>query len=239
MILVLAGTAEARVLCARMAEAGIPGLASLSGAVEATGALALPVRVGGYGGEAGFRAYLAEHGIAAVVDATHSFAARISARTARVCQELGIPLCMVARPPWQAGAGDDWIEVGAPEDLDRVIPRGARVLLTVGRKEIDRYRCLAGREVLVRSIDPVPDLPEGWRSVTARPPFREADEAALMALAGVQWLVTKNSGGTGRAKLDAARKVGVRVAMIARPPLPEGVMIVEDVGAAMGWVAAL
>lgn len=239
MILVLAGTAEARALCTAMAEAGIAGVASLRGAVATPGELALPVRIGGFGGEAGFRGYLAEQGITAVIDATHPFAARITDRTARVCKELGRPLCIISRSPWQPRDGDDWVNVETPEDLDRVIPRGARVLLTVGRKEIDRYRCLAGREVLVRSIDPVADLPEGWRSVTARPPFREEDEAALLALTGVQWLVSKNAGGAGRAKLDAARTAGVRVAMISRPALPEGEAVVEDVAAAMDWIRAL
>ncbi|WP_370287251.1 cobalt-precorrin-6A reductase [Pseudooceanicola nanhaiensis] len=236
MILVLAGTAEARALCEAMAAAGIAGVASLSGAVAAPAELALPVRIGGFGGEAGFRDYLAAQGITGVVDATHPFAARITGRTARVCKELGLPLCLIARPAWAAGPGDEWVEVTDPEALDRVIPRGARVLLTVGRKEIARYHGLKGREVLVRSIEPVDDLPEGWRSVTARPPFTAEDEAAFFALTGIGWLVTKNAGGGGTGKLEAARAAGVRVAMISRPALPEGVTIVETVEAAMEWV---
>lgn len=239
MILVLAGTAEARELCAAMAGAGIAGLASLAGAVAAPAPLALRTRIGGFGGEAGFRDLLQAEGISAVVDATHPFATRITERTARVCKELNVPLCMISRSPWQAGPADDWTEVARPEELDTVIPRGARVLLTVGRAELDRYRSLEGREVLVRSIEPPGDLPEGWRGVTARPPFREEDEAALMALTGAGWLVTKNAGGAGRAKLDAARTAGVRVAMIARPALPAGVDVVESVEAAMEWIGAL
>ena len=72
--------------------------------------------------------------------------------------------------------------------------------------------------------------------MTARPPFTAEDEAAFFALTGIGWLVTKNAGGGGTGKLQAARAAGVRVAMIARPALPEGVTIVETVGAAMEWV---
>ncbi|MGR3455226.1 cobalt-precorrin-6A reductase [Pseudooceanicola sp.] len=239
MILVLAGTSEAREVCAAMAAEGIAGRASLAGAVQAPAELALPVRIGGFGGEAGFRDCVSAEGISAVVDATHPFAARITARTARVCADLGLPHCILSRPPWHPGPRDDWTGVDAPEDLPAVIPRGARVLLTVGRTEIDRYRGLAGREVLVRSIEPAGDLPEGWRSVTARPPFDAADERALLALTGTDWLVTKNAGGAGRAKLDAACETGVRVAMIARPPLPEGATVLPDAAAAMDWVRRL
>ena len=55
----------------------------------------------------------------------------------------------------------------------------------------------------------------------------------------MDWLVVKNAGGAaGRSKLDAARDLGIRVAMIARPPQP-AVLRVADAAAAMDWAAAL
>jgi precorrin-6A/cobalt-precorrin-6A reductase len=57
--------------------------------------------------------------------------------------------------------------------------------------------------------------------VLARGPFDEAGDMALMRDHGVQVVVAKNAGGTGaRAKLDAARALGLPVVMIDRPHVP-------------------
>ncbi|WP_375691297.1 cobalt-precorrin-6A reductase [Pseudooceanicola sp. LIPI14-2-Ac024] len=241
MILLLAGTTEAREMAARLARSGVAAEALLAGAVADPLPLDLPTRIGGFGGEDGFRAFLADKGVTAVIDATHPFAARITARTARVCADLGLPHCILCRPAWQAGAGDDWREVSTPEDLPRVIPAGARIFLSVGRGEVGRYAGLKGRTVVLRSIDPPRELPDpDWQVVTGRPPFSVEDEKALFALTGIDWLVTKNAGGaSGTAKLAAARTLGLPVAMIARPSLPEGATVVGTVEAAMDWVRAL
>ncbi|MEZ5715464.1 MAG: precorrin-6A/cobalt-precorrin-6A reductase [Paracoccaceae bacterium] len=90
-LLLLAGTGEARAIAAGLAEAGVEAVASLAGAVRAPRSLALPTRIGGFGGEAGFRRFLSEECIGAVLDATHPFAARISARTARFAPGWGRP----------------------------------------------------------------------------------------------------------------------------------------------------
>jgi precorrin-6A/cobalt-precorrin-6A reductase len=50
-------------------------------------------------------------------------------------------------------------------------------------------------------------------------------------------VVTKNSGGAmTRAKLHAARDLGVEVVMIQRPALPPGVTVVGTVDEAQAWV---
>ncbi len=117
MILVLAGTGEARELAAMMAREEIAAEASLAGVTGRPEALDLPTRVGGFGGDVGFRAYLAGRHVRAVVDATHPFAAGISQRTARVCHELGIAYCLLRRPAWQAGSGDRWHAVSGAGDV--------------------------------------------------------------------------------------------------------------------------
>jgi precorrin-6A/cobalt-precorrin-6A reductase len=64
-------------------------------------------------------------------------------------------------------------------------------------------------------------------------------EAALFRKLGIDWLVTKNAGGqASRAKLDAARHLGLPVAMIARPPQPD-CETVSSVDAALNWIKAL
>ncbi|MDF1854327.1 cobalt-precorrin-6A reductase [Pseudooceanicola sp.] len=242
MILLLAGTAEARHVARALASAGVPAIASLAGAVRGPAELAVPTRIGGFGGAAGFRRFLVDQGIAAVLDATHPFAARITARTALVCDELGLPYLRVQRPAWQAGPGDVWHEVAQPEEVPGLIPAKAHLFLAVGRQQLARYAGLAGRQIVARSIEPVAsDFPwPGGRFLTGRPPFSVADEIALFRRLGTEWLVTKNAGGSGAAaKLEAARALALPVAMIVRPLPPEGVEIVETVDAALDWALAL
>ncbi|MEM7645018.1 MAG: precorrin-6A/cobalt-precorrin-6A reductase, partial [Pseudomonadota bacterium] len=95
-VLVLAGTAEARAVLARTS--GLAVRASLAGRTEAPVDLGVPTRIGGFGGEAGFRAALAE--VSAVLDATHPFAARMTERAVRVCREMGLPYLRLTRPGW-------------------------------------------------------------------------------------------------------------------------------------------
>jgi precorrin-6A/cobalt-precorrin-6A reductase len=76
--------------------------------------------------------------------------------------------------------------------------------------------------------------------VLSRGPYRYDDELALLRAHRIDALVTKNSGGDmTRAKLDAAAALDVPVVMVARPPLPAGVLTAATVHEAAEWVGAL
>lgn len=224
-VLLLAGTAEARALAHALADLpDVPVIASLAGAVRAPAALPVPVRIGGFGGDRGFAAWLAAHRPRMVVDATHPFATRIGPRTAAACAARGVPYLRLLRPPWEAGPVDDWTSIAREEDAASVIPAGARVFLATGGQRLDHFAALSGCHVVWRGIDPLdgPCPLPGAVFVQGRPPFTEAAERALMTDHCIDWLVTRNAGGDmGRAKLAAARALGVRVAMIARPHAPD------------------
>ncbi|SHI29638.1 cobalt-precorrin-6A reductase [Wenxinia saemankumensis] len=237
-ILLLAGTAEARALAGLLAEAGIPALASLAGATARPEPLPLPTRTGGFGGAEGFRAVLREEGIRAVIDATHPFAARITERTAGICAAEGMPCLRLQRPGWQEGPGDDWRRIAAPDEARAAIPAGATVFLATGRQSLPAFEGLAGRKVLARVVDPPRgDMPvPGGQWITGRPPFTEESEVALFALLGVQWLVAKDAGGPGGwPKMAAARRLGLPVVLLDRPPLPAGLEVVGTARAALDW----
>ena len=240
MILLLAGTAEARALATALAEAGVPALASLAGATARPQALDLPTRIGGFGGAAGFVAVLEAEGISAVIDATHPFARRITERTATLCAWRDLPLLRLERPGWAAGPGDRWTWFEDPEEV-AALTEARAVFLATGRQDLDRYAGLAGRRVWCRQIDP-PDGPfpfAGGEFVIGRPPFGVADEEALFARLGVEALVVKDAGGAAsRTKLDAARALGLPVLIQRRPPAPDTTRV-ETVEAAMDWVRAL
>ena len=241
-LLLLAGTGEARRIAWALADSGVPVVASLAGATRAPEPLPVPTRVGGFGGAAGFCAYLAEAGITAVIDATHPFASAISQRTARICAELRLPYLYVNRPAWVPGPADRWTAIAREEDAAKLIPPGATVFLATGRQTLERFAGLEGRRVICRQIDP-PTAPfpfEGGEFCIGRPPFSVAREVALFTELGVEWLVVKNSGGSeSRSKLDAAAELGLPVLMLKRPVPPEGAPQASTVAAVADWVRAL
>ncbi len=240
-LLLLAGTGEARLIAQQLAISQPDAIASLSGATRAAAQLGLKTRIGGFGGEAGFRAFLAENEISAILDATHPFAARITKRTARVAAELNLPYLQLLRPRWQAGPGDIWQEIDCEEDAASIIPQGACVFLATGRQTLPGFAGLAGRRIFCRQIDP-PDAPfpfEGGEYVIGRPPFSVEQEVELFTRLGVEWLVVKNAGGqASRTKLDAARILGIKVLMIRRPAPPQA-QRVQTVWQALEWVRGL
>ncbi|SER96618.1 precorrin-6A/cobalt-precorrin-6A reductase [Tranquillimonas rosea] len=238
-LLLLAGTAEARQLAAALgSERRVSVIASLAGATRSPRPLGVATRIGGFGGAEGFADWLKRERIDAVMDATHPFAARISHRTAEVCDALGLSYVQFLRPPWMPVDGDRWHFLNDESDAARFIPAGARVFLATGRQGLERFANLEGRELVCRQID-TPDrafpFPNGHFMVGA-PPFDVEDEEVLFRRLGIDWLVAKNAGGSAsRAKLDAARHLHLPVAMIRRPLQPEGPKL-QTVAAALGWV---
>lgn len=242
-VLVLGGTTEARLLAGRLAS--LPGLAptlSLAGRTVKPLAQPVPTRVGGFGGTAGLTRYLAEHRTALLVDATHPYAARISANAAAAAQRTGVPLLALRRPPWSPTAGDRWREVdNFAEAAAALGERPRRVFLALGRQEVGAFEAAPQHHYLIRSVDPVvppPALPQ-VRYILARGPFPEADEEALLRDHAIDTIACKNSGGTATyGKIVAARRLGIEVLMARRPPLPEATAKAATVAEAARWIAA-
>lgn len=239
-ILILGGTRDAREAAAALMARGHAVVTSLAGVTEQP---LLPVgelRVGGFGGVDGMSKYLVADAISVVVDATHPFAARISQHAHDACLRTGVPLLRLERPAWQPTPEDDWTIVSSSEEAAMALPSGARVLLTTGRKDLAHFFNRADISGIARMIEAPPlDPPRNWRVLRDRPPFSVAGEATLMAGNGITHLVSKNAGGSAtEAKLKAARNVGIRVILIARPAKPQvpGVASISDLVAAVEGV---
>jgi precorrin-6A/cobalt-precorrin-6A reductase len=241
VILVLAGTAEARRLAALFADRDIPAIASLAGATKEPAPLPLPTRIGGFGGAEGFTAFLDANRITAVIDATHPFAARITSRTHAICTARGLPLLRLERPAWTPGPGDRWTYVADESEAAALIPPEATVFLATGRQSLPAWAGLRARATYLRVIDPPTEsFPLPGAYVTARPPFDRAAETELFRRLAVTHLVVKDAGGTdSRPKLDAARDLRVEVLILRRPEPPEGLRIVRSVDEALAWAVAL
>ncbi|MCV7281044.1 cobalt-precorrin-6A reductase [Mycolicibacterium flavescens] len=236
-ILLLGGTSEARALAARLHPA-IEVISSLAGRVPDPALPVGEVRVGGFGGVEGLRQWLRDEQVDAVVDATHPYAATMTAHAAAVCAELALPHLVLARPPWPPG---DAIVV--PTDVEAaktVAAQGfGRVFLTTGRSGAAAFKGVDAW-FLIRAVTPpeAADLPTRHHIVLSRGPYRYDGELALLREHRIDALVSKNSGGSmTRPKLDAAAALGVPVVMVDRPPLPDGVATVASVDEAVDWVS--
>ncbi|ETX28039.1 cobalt-precorrin-6A reductase [Roseivivax isoporae] len=224
-LLILAGTTEATALARAAAEAGLAGTVSFAGRVERPLRQPLPQRIGGFGGPEGLAAYLAANGITHVVDATHPFAAQMSANAVAGCAAAGVPLVALTRPPWQPVPGDDWIRVSDIAGAVAALAGPARrVLLAVGRMHLQEFAPNPQHFYLLRLVDP-PAMPPPFPRVHAvvdRGPFAEEADRALLTEHRIDLVVSKNAGGSGAyAKIAAARALGLRVIMIDRPDLPD------------------
>ncbi len=212
---------------------------SLAGRTASPARQPVPVRIGGFGGALGLADYLAREGIGALIDATHPFAAAISANAVAAARHAGVPLLALRRPPWVTVAGDRWTEVSDVREAVNAIgmaPR--RVFVTLGRNELAPFADAPQHHYLVRSVDPV-DPPLALPQViyvTGRGPFGEAEDGALMRAHGIEVVVAKNSGGTATyGKIAVARALGIAVILLRRPPASAAVAV-ETIEAVIAWL---
>lgn len=179
-------------------------------------------RIGGFGGVAGLSDFLRAGTFDAMIDATHPFAAQMSANAVHAAQALGVPLLRVERPAWQQLAGDRWQEVDDMQAAASALgPTPRRVFLTIGRLEIDAFRSAVQHHYLVRAVDPF-ELPlPAARLISARGPFDVAAERELLQREAIEVIVSKNAGTAATyAKIEAARALALPVVMVRRPQLP-------------------
>lgn len=235
-ILLLGGTGEARALAAVL-HPEVEVISSLAGRVPDPALPVGPVRIGGFGGAEGMRGWLVDERVEAVVDATHPFAATITAHAAQVCAELGVPHLVLARPAWAPG---DAILVGSDtEAAETVTGNGySRVFLTTGRSGTRAFKGVDAWFLIRAVTAPDPDtLPADHHLLLSRGPYDYDGELALLREHRIDVLVTKNSGGAmTEPKLRAAESAGVAVVMVDRPALPPGVQTVATVEEAASWV---
>jgi len=239
-ILILGGTAEARALAGVLVERkDLAVTLSLAGRTAQPLAQGVPVRSGGFGGAEGLADYLRAERIDVLIDATHPYAAAISANAVEAARAAKAPLLALRRLPWSKAPGDMWTEVDTMEDAVKALgetPR--RVFLALGRKELRPFEAAPQHVYLVRSVDPVdpPLAVPHTIYVTARGPFSEEEDRALLERYRIAAIVAKNSGGDATyGKIAASRALHLPVIMLKRPALPEAesVTTVED---ALRWL---
>ena len=220
-VLILGGTSEGAQLAARLSgRANLSVISSLAGRVVD---LRLPegeVRVGGFGGVDGLASYLVNEKIAIVIDVTHPYAARISQNAEIACGRTGLPLIVLDRPPWNRVDGDRWHEVDDFESAAMLVNvKNARIFLSIGRQELASFSACSNAWFLIRAIEkPTEHLPQHHQLVLQRGPFQLEDELQLLRGHAIDYVVSKNSGGSATySKVEAARSLGIPIVMVRRP----------------------
>ncbi len=213
---------------------------SYAGRVDNPRAQPVETRVGGFGGPQGLADWMGDNAITHLVDATHPFAARMSANAVDAARMTGIPLLAFEREPWTPAPGDRWKNVADMAGAVAALSGPARrVFLAVGRLNLQLFTAQPQHHYLLRLVDapggPLP-LPHA-EAVIASGPFRYEDDLALMRAHAIDSLVAKNAGGEGaRAKIDAARTLGLEVILIERPLVPAR-PVARSVRQVMDWLS--
>lgn len=236
--LILGGIADAGLLAAAIARAGIDAIYSYGGRTHAPAGQPLPTRTGGFGGMRGLADYIRNEGITHVIDATHPFAAEMSRNAIEACAETRTPLIALERAPWTKVPGDNWIEIADVNAAVAALPEPpAKVFLAIGRQHIAPFATRPQHGYTLRFVDPSDaPLPFAADVIVSRGPFTLEGELEMMRTRGIAWIVARNSGGDGaRAKIDAARMLSLPVIMISRPQLPERLRV-ESVAEIMQWL---
>ncbi|WP_121061786.1 cobalt-precorrin-6A reductase [Chachezhania antarctica] len=239
-LLILGGTAEASALAAQVSQWGVRAVYSYAGRVAAPKEQPIPTRIGGFGGAEGLAEYIRSEGITHMVDATHPFAAAMSSNAVKACAMTRTALIALSRPAWVAQPGDNWQSVrGVGRAMAALGETPRRVFLATGRQNLEVFAKAPQHFYLLRLVDQ-PDGPLPLPNVHAEiatGPFNVASDRALLEEHKIDVVVSKNAGGTGaRAKLDAARALGLPVIMIERPEMPER-HEVHDLDAIYTWLA--
>jgi precorrin-6A/cobalt-precorrin-6A reductase len=238
-VLVLGGTGEARELARRFAGRDeIEVISSLAGRLAEPALPEGAVRIGGFGGANGLAGWLVAQHVDAVIDATHPFAAAMSAAACSGCATAGVPLLVLDRPGWEPRDGDRWHRVGSLAAAAAALPSlGSRAFLTIGRQGLAVFAGMDELFFLVRAVEqPGPPLPQHMSLVLDRGPFTVRSELALLWSHRIDVLVSKDSGGDATAaKLDAARLAELPVLVIDRPPAPDAPRV-HTVDEALTWL---
>jgi precorrin-6A/cobalt-precorrin-6A reductase len=238
-VLILGGTADANQLVAAIAgDPRLDPILSYAGRTENPKRPPIAWRVGGFGGIDGLIDYLRTEKIARVIDATHPFAAQMSAHAIAACAAAAVPLLALERAPWQRTSGDRWIEVddfAAAAEALGVEPR--RVFLGIGRTQLAPFANHPQHFYLVRLVDP-PRAPLALNAevIIARGPYHLAGDRAVLTDHRIDTMVTRDAGGdSASAKIDAARELGLPVVMVRRPFIPPREKV-ESVAEVLRWL---
>ncbi|EST54838.1 precorrin-6x reductase [Brevibacillus panacihumi W25] len=237
MILVLAGTSDARELAVRIKETGYELLSTVvtDSAAKSMEEAGLPVQVGRLTAQ-DLISLIAEKGIRCVVDATHPFAEEASKNAMAAAQEAGVPYIRYERESLSAPGSEKLIVV---EDYVQAAELAAEkkgvIMLTTGSKTLkiftDRLLGLPDTTLVARMLPRLDNMQKceelglAQKNIVAmQGPFSKELNKALYDHYKVTLMITKESGKVGAfdEKVEAALEMGIETIVIGRPKIEYG-----------------
>jgi precorrin-6A/cobalt-precorrin-6A reductase len=169
--------------------------------------------------------------IAAIVDASHPYAEKISQSAIATARQLQIPYLRYERPQVHFPSSNDTAIV--LDSFETLVKgdylQGQRVLLTVGYQALPLFKPWQSRAVLYARLLPAVNslevaLSAGFSSdrlIALRPPISAELEKALWQQWQISLVVTKASGAAGGedVKRMVAAGLGIPLAIVARPKI--------------------
>lgn len=157
------------------------------------------------------------------VDATHPYAAAVSAHIKTACADAGVPLRRLLRR--ESAAAGITVE-NAAEAAAFLKDREGNVLLTTGSKELGAFSALAAERLYPRVLPSHESLAAceaagiPHRNILAmQGPFSQELNEALIRQYRIAWVVTKDGGAPGGfpEKARAAERTGAGLIVLRRP----------------------
>nr|WP_263327896.1 precorrin-6A reductase [Neobacillus sp. Marseille-Q6967] len=236
MILVLAGTSDARALALEIKKAGFGLLATVvtENAVNEFKETGITVEVGRLTDKEMVR-LIDTRGIQAVVDASHPFAEEASKNAMNAAKTAGVPYIRYERESQTFQYEKMKVVESYEEAAEIAAGKKGVVMLTTGSKTLQVFtEKLLGKpdvRLIARMLPRVDNMEKCERLglpqkniVAIQGPFSKEFDQALYKQYGVTLMVTKESGKVGSVdeKMEAAKELGIEVIMIGRPKLNYG-----------------
>lgn len=245
MILVFAGTSDARDLAQRIKQEDYPLLTTVvtESAAKSMQQADLPVRMGRLT-DSETAELIQTLRIQAVVDASHPFAEEASKNAMAAAKAAGVPYIRFERESASYPQHENvTIAKDYREAAELAVERRGVIMLTTGSKTLqiftDRLRGLPATTLVARMLPRVDNMEkceelgiEQKNIIAMQGPFSKELNKALYAHYNVTLMITKESGKAGAfdEKVEAALEMGIDTVIIARPPIAYGTMFSDFEG---------
>jgi precorrin-6A/cobalt-precorrin-6A reductase len=236
MILVLAGTSDARSLALELKKAGYQIICTV-----VTENAAVELRRSGINVQTGRLTdaqmvnFIRSKGIEAVVDASHPFAEEASKNAITAAKTGNVPYIRFERKSQTFSYEKMTVVENYEEAAELAAAKKGVVMLTTGSKTLQIFteKLLGDPEIrLIARMLPRMDNMEKCSAlelpqkniVAIQGPFTKEFDQALYRQYGVTLMITKESGQAGSvdSKVEAAKELGIDIIMIGRPKINYG-----------------
>lgn len=181
--------------------------------------------------EAALRAYMQEHGITLLVDASHPYAANVSRNAMAVCASLAVPYIRYERDLSKLDYEKITVVHSYEEAAQAAAALGKNIFLTTGSRNLDKFvhsSDLKDCELTARVLPTAEVIAlcenlglDAGHIVALQGPFSKELNVELFKRYAAEVIITKNSGTIGGTdtKFAAAAELSLPIVLIDRPKL--------------------